>query len=354
MGVLCACGLWLLFVIDYWNNTISYNSLFPANLSFLRWSNAPYLISAGLPAAAFFLLCVLPDTLGRIIPGYRVWNKRCLTAVAVVLTAMTLLMFSSTWLYVEMGISYVLFGYNYRPGLRTMTMCYVLSGAVFLVLSAVVWLTGKAFSLQRMNRTALRTGCVNTAGTAFWCVVLGLVMTVISCLILNLLSALKFYSAVNYVDYFCKNNANNFRAAMVSLISAPIVEEIAFRGILCKGLKKTSGNSWIAILISALFFGLWHRNLGQFAYTFAVGVLLGYVFLRSHSVFWPMLVHFSINLLAILAYSNNRYNVFGAWPVLYRTREWLSGLPLIVSVVGLAILIEAARCICVRIREINK
>lgn len=350
---LLTCGLWLLFVTDYWNNATAYTTFFPFHrYELIRYSNASYLISAGLPVAAFFLLSVLPDALKKIFPGYHPWN-RCYTAVAALLiTLQTALMLASTKFYVKIGVADLLFGYHYHLALREMTEYYVLSVPVLLSLSALVWLLGTAVSLLRMRRPVRRLTYRRTAETFLWCIVLTLILAVGSIMILNVLFAMNFRAAA-YVTSHATQVTFSWKSAMISLLSAPIVEEIAFRGIICKWLKKTS-KAWIAIVISAVFFGLWHRNLGQFAYTFAWGILLGFVSLRSGSVLWPMLIHFTCNLLSILAHSNSSAGIFGAWPTFVSIRVWIQQWPMWATILSLVVMVIMSLFICLRIKRINR
>ena len=57
---------------------------------------------------------------------------------------------------------------------------------------------------------------------------------------------------------------------LVTVIGAPIVEEIAFRGLIYSNLKKIMP-LWVALLIQALLFGLVHGQLIWTAFTFVLG-----------------------------------------------------------------------------------
>ena len=351
---LLACSLWLFFVIDYWNNATAYTSFFPWNLySYIQYSNASYLISAGLPLAVFFLLCVFPDALGRIFSKYKVWNKWYITIAAILLTVQTALMLASTRFYIEIGVADLLFGYHYQLALRKMTEWYIRSIPVFLSLSVSVWLAGMMASRLRMKKAERGLACKRNVETGIWCVVLAVILSLGSVMILNLLVAMKYGGAAAFVTSFATHIASNRKAALISLLSAPLVEEIAFRGVICKWLKKTS-NSWIAVVTSAVFFGLWHRNLGQFSYTFVWGILLGFVVLRSGSVIWPILIHFASNLLSILGHSGSSASVFGAWPAFIGIRVWMQEWPVWAAILGLVIMVVITLFICTRISRIKK
>ena len=82
-------------------------------------------------------------------------------------------------------------------------------------------------------------------------------------------------------------------------ILIPIVEELIFRGLLFKILRK-----WIpfvfAMMISAVLFGLYHGNLVQFVYASLCGLMLAYFYERFQSVVVPICAHMVMNLVAVL------------------------------------------------------
>ncbi|MDR0817562.1 MAG: CPBP family intramembrane metalloprotease [Clostridiales Family XIII bacterium] len=79
------------------------------------------------------------------------------------------------------------------------------------------------------------------------------------------------------------------------MLIGPIMEEIMFRGAVMKSLERFGGN--FAIVMSSLFFGLFHMFTVQAAFAFLVGLLLGYVAHR-YSVLWSMLLHILLNSVA--------------------------------------------------------
>lgn len=75
---------------------------------------------------------------------------------------------------------------------------------------------------------------------------------------------------------------------------APVVEEIVFRGALCKGLSKYGKT--FAIVVSAALFGIMHGNFIQGIFAFYIGLVLGYVALE-YSLKWTILLHFINNFI---------------------------------------------------------
>lgn len=81
-------------------------------------------------------------------------------------------------------------------------------------------------------------------------------------------------------------------------VVAPIYEEIVFRGILLKGMSKKM-NPTLALVASALFFALVHMNIPQGINAFFLGLVLGFIYLKTGSIYLSIFAHFVNNLLAL-------------------------------------------------------
>ena len=84
------------------------------------------------------------------------------------------------------------------------------------------------------------------------------------------------------------------KMALFAAVIAPICEELTFRGIIFSGFRK-NGSALQAILISALLFGLFHMNINQALYAFALGVFFGAVREVSGSVIPTIVCHITVN-----------------------------------------------------------
>ncbi len=78
-----------------------------------------------------------------------------------------------------------------------------------------------------------------------------------------------------------------------AVVIAPVFEELIFRRILLSRLVRFG--EWPAVLVGALIFSLVHGNFFQIFYAFAVGVLLGWLYLRTGKILYPILLHFTVN-----------------------------------------------------------
>jgi uncharacterized protein len=77
-------------------------------------------------------------------------------------------------------------------------------------------------------------------------------------------------------------------AALFSCVIAPVLEEMLFRGIILRSFLRQYSRGK-AILGSSALFGLAHLNVYQLATGFVIGVVAGWLYHRSRSL-WPCIV----------------------------------------------------------------
>lgn len=85
---------------------------------------------------------------------------------------------------------------------------------------------------------------------------------------------------------------------LVTVVVAPIFEELVFRKFVLD--RVGDQGEGIAVLSSALIFGLAHQNAGQFFLAFFLGLLFARIYLRTGKIVYTMLLHFMINMSATL------------------------------------------------------
>ena len=85
-------------------------------------------------------------------------------------------------------------------------------------------------------------------------------------------------------------------------ILAPLAEEIVFRGAVLRTLlgMVNKKNHWVAIMISAAFFGVVHGNVAQFVNALLMGLLLGWMYYRTKSLVPGILMHWVNNTMAYI------------------------------------------------------
>ena len=81
-----------------------------------------------------------------------------------------------------------------------------------------------------------------------------------------------------------------------TFVCAPVFEELAFRGVIFQGMRK-SGRVAASIILSSLAFGLFHGNLTQFIYASLIGVFAALLMEAGGSIWLTMLYHLIFNFL---------------------------------------------------------
>jgi membrane protease YdiL (CAAX protease family) len=115
-------------------------------------------------------------------------------------------------------------------------------------------------------------------------------------------------------------------------------EELLFRGCLQKGLQNKTSNGHLAVWLTACIFSFIHFQFYGFIPRMILGVVLGYFYLYSQSLWVPIWAHFYNNATSVIAYklfyeggSETNLSTMGAPTDLETT--WLIGL----AVVSLAV-----------------
>lgn len=97
----------------------------------------------------------------------------------------------------------------------------------------------------------------------------------------------------------------NAFTVVASVLLAPVGEELLCRGVIfhyakkvTTGMKNDTLAFWIANGIQALLFGVIHGNFIQGSYAFVLGLGLGVLVKRYHSLYPAILGHFVINFLS--------------------------------------------------------
>lgn len=106
-------------------------------------------------------------------------------------------------------------------------------------------------------------------------------------------SYLQLLTANNILEYFIV-------IATVSITPA-ICEELFFRGFVQKSFEFKQ-KPFTAILLTSIFFGLYHFNPYGLLPLIILGMFLGYATYKSNSILVPVVLHFLNNFIAIIAF----------------------------------------------------
>ncbi len=128
----------------------------------------------------------------------------------------------------------------------------------------------------------------------------------------NMLNVIVLY----FLQYFGKVPvstipvAQNLKELLIGIaivaISPAICEELLHRGLILKAYEKRG--SVKALVISAIFFGIFHFDMMNLLGPIFLGLLIGYYVIRTNSIFAGMLAHFLNNFFAEILNFVNREN----------------------------------------------
>jgi uncharacterized protein len=112
----------------------------------------------------------------------------------------------------------------------------------------------------------------------------------------------KFLPMSSYDEaLFAEMISNDTLAILFGCIAAPLLEEMLFRGIILRSFLRQYSKT-ASILGSAALFAIAHLNVYQLVTAFAVGIVAGWLYERTRSL-WPcILLHASYNAFVTYSY----------------------------------------------------
>lgn len=105
-----------------------------------------------------------------------------------------------------------------------------------------------------------------------------------------------------YMEMMLKMVSTGGWSFAMTVVCAPILEELLFRGVIQSGAQAKWGK-FGGILISAAIFGAIHIIPQQVVNAFFIGIVLGYIYMRTQSLFAVILIHAINNAVAYLSIS---------------------------------------------------
>lgn len=86
---------------------------------------------------------------------------------------------------------------------------------------------------------------------------------------------------------------------LATCVGAPFAEELLFRGLIHKNLRKVM-NMVPAMLISSLLFGIIHGNIIQCIYATLIGIICAFVYEKFKTIWAPIILHATANSFAVI------------------------------------------------------
>lgn len=162
---------------------------------------------------------------------------------------------------------------------------------LYLVALPVFWLT---LPKKPMEYSPKKLKLGNTLGSCVACVPLMYIGNIIGIGVVELISRLSGGAIENQLTNMI-GLSPMWLIVLCGVIIAPIGEELIFRKLLLDRLAPFGEAR--AILFSGLVFGLFHGNFNQFFYTFAIGTVLAFAYVKTKNLLAPIIMHMFFNLL---------------------------------------------------------
>ena len=121
------------------------------------------------------------------------------------------------------------------------------------------------------------------------------------------------------------NSSSPIPRILVVGILAPIFEELIFRKVLIDRLSRYS--TFLAIIVSGLFFGLYHGNFSQFFYATGMGLLFAFLYTKTGKIHLTIILHMIINLYSSVITTTATQNLFAVNPNMDMSQEFLTAHP---------------------------
>lgn len=131
------------------------------------------------------------------------------------------------------------------------------------------------------------------------CALLGIFGQIAILFVLNIISFPDAWTKLLEENNSQISEAGAFMQILAVAVMAPLAEEIIFRagiqGSLSRGLPK-----WVAIVASALIFGIMHGNPIGIIYATVLGILMGWIYSEFNSIIPSMVFHLAFNSMSLI------------------------------------------------------
>lgn len=124
-------------------------------------------------------------------------------------------------------------------------------------------------------------------------------------------------------DSFTVLLANLFVIALLPAVG----EELFFRGLIQKAIVNKTSNVHIGVIITAAIFSAVHFQFLGFIPRMLMGIILGYMFVWSKNIWYPIIAHFINNAIAVITiYYNPELSSSGSTELYSETTLFIAGI----------------------------
>lgn len=115
-------------------------------------------------------------------------------------------------------------------------------------------------------------------------------------------------AAANATNLMMTEGSLVFNLLIIGVLAA-VSEELLFRSVIQKSLVKVCKNPHVGIILTAVFFSAFHLEFYGFFPRLILGLMLGYMFYISGSIWSSILMHLANNVTIVLLYFMNNHGI---------------------------------------------
>ncbi len=142
-----------------------------------------------------------------------------------------------------------------------------------------------------------------------WLNIFAVVGIVTAASVMNSLIMQIFYTYFGVMPDFPESEITGVSSFVMAFITTALipgfVEEFLFRGLILRNLLPYGKT--VALVVSSLMFSLMHQNFMQFFYTFIAGIALGWLFMKTGSIWASVIAHMINNGMSVIQQTLSHY-----------------------------------------------
>ncbi len=225
-------------------------------------------------------------------------NKKTFSKIGFIFLLFSVGSYVFQWM--TLGILYIfqITNYDIQITLSTLTL-YVVGVVVFFFSQKVL---PKCYTPEKKSLSVLsllKAFCM--------CYTLLIFSNLLGTFLTGVIGALKGTPVVNPVEDLVLDMSMPVMF-ILTVVLAPVFEELVFRKFLID--RTIPFGEVLSILLSGGMFGLFHGNLSQFPYAFALGCFFAYIYIRTGRIGYSILLHAIVNFFGsiVATFVLNRFD----------------------------------------------
>ncbi|NCC45190.1 MAG: CPBP family intramembrane metalloprotease, partial [Clostridia bacterium] len=197
--------------------------------------------------------------------------------------------------------------HNQQPEDPVKIAAQVVKTSIFRLIPTSLIAGSAAFFLYRKDERRRKAGFLGKGPDFVWdppVIWFSVIVLAVACSqllndIMNILKLQEIFPGYSNVTGVVTEEQPVWLVILTIGLLAPIMEELVFRGLIFRRLKDWM-NPILAIVMSAVLFGIYHGNMVQFIYATLMGVMLAIIYHRTGTLWTAILAHVSANLWSVV------------------------------------------------------